>query len=113
MPRCAPLRSAASDLCGEEPAGRDTTGDCVLATVDELATNALIHGVPPVTASLAAADGGWLVDISDRDTDHPPRPAAGRDPSLSGTGLHLIAALSTSRGWCVVGGRKHVWACCH
>lgn len=113
----AHLRSAAGDPSGEDPSGKhpsgkDPAGECVLATIDELATNGLIHGVPPVTASVSAIGGGWLVDISDRDIDHPPRPAEGRDPARGGMGLHLVAALSASRGWCVVGGRKHVWAHC-
>ena len=84
----------------------------MLSAVDELATNGLIHGTPPVTARVTAAGRGWLVDISDRSTDRRPQPALGREPARGGMGLHLVEALSASRGWCVVGDCKHVWAWC-
>ncbi len=91
--------------------GDETIGERMLLAVDELAANGLRHGTVPVTARIVGDRQGWLVDVSDGDTRHGPEPAVGRDPALGGMGLHLVAALSTGRGWVVADGRKHVWAC--
>lgn len=89
----------------------DTAVDRLVLAFDELASNALRHGERPVVATVVAGSGGWLVDVSDRAPDSMPTPAIDRDPALGGLGLHLVARLSTSHGWYVDDGTKHVWAC--
>lgn len=82
-----------------------------LLAFEELASNGLRHGGPPVTVEVASTDSGWLIDVVDGRPDLVPTPAMGRDPSKGGLGLHLVARLASSYGWAVVGRGKHVWAC--
>jgi anti-sigma regulatory factor (Ser/Thr protein kinase) len=83
----------------------------LLLAVEELASNGIRHGHPPVGVRVVAAPDGWLVDVTDAAAAEPPTPAIGRDPAHGGLGLHLIAGLSAAHGWAVAFGRKHVWAC--
>ena len=83
----------------------------LLLAYEELASNGLRHGRAPVTATVAATATGWLIDVSDADATRSPAPAVDRDPAQGGMGLHLVVALSSTHGWSVQAGRKHVWAC--
>ncbi|MET9374268.1 ATP-binding protein [Streptomyces sp. NPDC002992] len=91
--------------------GMDTRADDVLLCVSELATNALLHGVPPgrgYALHLALKDPGPLLRIEVHDSgDGTP---SVREPSdESGRGLLLVEALADRWG---VGERnpgKIVW----
>ncbi|MGY1689388.1 ATP-binding protein [Geodermatophilus sp. SYSU D01105] len=83
----------------------------LILAFDELASNALRHGLSPVVATVIAGSGGWLLDVSDRDPETMPAPAVDRDPAQGGLGLYLVARLSVAHGWYVDDGCKHVWAC--
>jgi anti-sigma regulatory factor (Ser/Thr protein kinase) len=83
----------------------------LLLAYEELASNGLRHGRAPVTATVAATPTGWLIDVSDADATRSPAPPIDRDPAEGGLGLHLVVALSSTHGWSVHAGRKHVWAC--
>jgi two-component sensor histidine kinase len=85
--------------------------DVLLLTFEELASNGLRHGRPPVWVTISAIAAGWLIDVSDADPTRSPTPAIDRDPADGGLGLHLVVDLSTTHGWAVSPGRKHVWAC--
>ncbi|MET0764527.1 MAG: ATP-binding protein [Blastococcus sp.] len=82
----------------------------LLLTFEELTSNALRHGRPPVQVAVTPTDTGWLLDVSDAASDRPPAPAVGRDPAQGGLGLHLVARLAAAYGWHVEGDRKRVWA---
>ena len=84
--------------------------EAVLLAFEELASNGLRHGRPPVHVTVTAAGAGWLLEVSDAAADRPPTPAVGRDPVHGGLGLHLVARLCTAHGWIPRNGRKHVWA---
>lgn len=84
--------------------------DGLLLVFEELASNGLRHGRPPVYVHLAAVRTGWLLDVSDAAADRPPVPAHGRDAAAGGMGLPLVARLAAAHGWTVDGDRKHVWA---
>jgi anti-sigma regulatory factor (Ser/Thr protein kinase) len=99
------LRSCACDHDGEEP-----VSERILLIVDELASNGLRHGLPPVTARVVPTSDSWLIVITDLCTDHPPRLAVGRDRALGGMGLQLVADLTSARGWTFADGDKQVWA---
>ena len=81
----------------------------LLLAFEELASNGVRHGLPPVHTTVTAASGGWLIDVTDAEPQQPPVPALDRDPAYGGLGLHLIARLCASHGWATVAGRKHVW----
>jgi anti-sigma regulatory factor (Ser/Thr protein kinase) len=104
------LRSRLDDV-GFSDDPDDPAAERVILAFDELASNALRHGVRPVVATVVAGSGGWLLDVSDAAPETMPTPAVGRDPAQGGLGLHLVARLSVAHGWYVDGGCKHVWAC--
>jgi anti-sigma regulatory factor (Ser/Thr protein kinase) len=93
------------------PRDDDTAAERLVLAFDELASNALRHGLSPVVATVIAGSGGWLLDVSDHDPDTLPNPAVDRDPSQGGMGLYLVARLAVAHGWYVDDGCKHVWAC--
>lgn len=94
---------------GHRPAHEDDL-DRLLLAFEELASNGLRHGQPPVTVTVTTAADGWLIDVTDAATDRAPTPDLDRDPSLGGLGLPLIARLCTSCGWFTDANCKHVWA---
>ncbi|MGY1622788.1 ATP-binding protein [Geodermatophilus sp. SYSU D00965] len=101
------VRAALHD--GSLPTGTDD-GERLLLVVEELVSNALRHGRPPVHVTVTAAVLGWLVAVSDAAPGRPPTPALDRDPGLGGMGLSLVARMCGARGWVVEDGRKVVWA---
>ncbi|MFG2130967.1 ATP-binding protein [Streptomyces sp. NPDC048751] len=87
--------------------------DDVLVCVSELATNALVHGVPPgrgFLLRLLPYDGGVRVEVHDSGDGVPAVPhGEGGEPAEGGRGLLLVAALADKWG---VGPRapgKIVW----
>ncbi|RFU19170.1 ATP-binding protein [Geodermatophilus marinus] len=89
----------------------DNAAERLVLAFDELASNALRHGLSPVVATVVAGSGGWLLDVSDRDPESMPAPAVDRDPAQGGLGLYLVARLAVAHGWYVDADCKHVWAC--
>lgn len=89
---------------------REQWSERMVLIADELTSNALRHGGPPVATALSRLEDQWLVCVSDSSTDAPPEPAQGRDPGLGGFGLYLVADLSAAHGWSRHRGAKSVWA---
>nr|WP_166755915.1 ATP-binding protein [Modestobacter marinus] len=81
----------------------------LLLIFEELASNGVRHGLPPVFTTVTGALTGWLIDVTDADPRDEPVPAVDRDPAHGGLGLHLIARLCAAHGWAPEDGRKHVW----
>jgi anti-sigma regulatory factor (Ser/Thr protein kinase) len=90
--------------------GLDDLLDRLVLALDEMASNALRHGGGQVRAAVRATGDGYLLEVADQAVLTPPTPAIGRDPSLGGLGLYLIAELSADHGWYAEAGAKHVWA---
>jgi signal transduction histidine kinase len=103
------LREELADGAGP----RAGTCDDLLLAFEELASNGLRHGSPPVRVAVVATDSDWLIEVTDAATDRPPVPAVGRDAAEGGLGLYLVARLASAHGWWVGRGRKHVWARLH
>jgi hypothetical protein len=82
----------------------------LLLVYEELTSNALRHGRPPVEVTVATNDTCWLLEVSDAAADRPPSPAIGRDPAGGGLGLYMVADLCDAHGWATDGHRKVVWA---
>jgi two-component sensor histidine kinase len=95
---------------GRPAAASDDDVEWLLLTFEELASNALRHGRPPVQVTLRTGVDGWLLEVTDAAPDHPPAPAIGRDPARGGLGLYLVARLATAHGWTARGTHKQVWA---
>ncbi|SDH17863.1 ATP-binding protein [Klenkia brasiliensis] len=87
----------------------DRIEQCVLA-LEELMSNGLRHGRPPVEVEVCAAPGGVLILVHDRDTENPPRPTSTRDPSEGGMGLGMVAHVALACGWTTEGDCKTVWS---
>jgi anti-sigma regulatory factor (Ser/Thr protein kinase) len=99
-------------LVGNDEADSSTADllDRLVLALDEMASNALRHGGGNVRAWLRATSAAYLIEVADQAAQTPPTPAVGRDPSLGGLGLYLIAELASGHGWYVRDGAKHVWA---
>lgn len=91
----------------------DARSERFLMAVEELASNGLRHGGPPVRARVVVAIEGLLIEVSDSEPEHAPELAIGRDPALGGLGLFLVSRLTTTHGWLVAAERKYVWAYCN
>ena len=105
-------RGRLADLLADGSASPADDADVerLLLACEELASNGLRHGGPPVEVAVTTTPHGWLIVVTDGDADRAPTPAVDRDPARGGLGLHLVARLSARFGWNVVAGRKHVWA---
>src|SRR5215210_4742435 len=100
------LRSAV--VAGGRPPDDDDLHRLLLV-FEELGTNGLRHGRPPVRVTVDATGTGWLLEVSDSGVADPPVPAVGRDAAEGGLGLYMVARLCADHGWDVRGDRKHVW----
>ena len=79
------------------PAVADVVDEALLV-VDELASNALRHGLPPADLHLADLGSCWLVAVTDAAPDHHPTPARDRPAGQGGYGLYVVADLALAHG---------------
>jgi anti-sigma regulatory factor (Ser/Thr protein kinase) len=105
----AQLRRGLSAASSADPQAAELDQAVVLA-FDEMASNALRHGGGGVTARVKRTAEAWLIEVCDQASAQPPQPAVGRDPSLGGLGLYLIAEMADAHGWHSDNGTKSVWA---
>jgi hypothetical protein len=105
--------SAALHDGARPPATTEDGVERLLLCHEELASNAVRHGRPPVRVEVLAGPGWWLLEVSDAAPKHPPVPTADRDPAAGGIGRQLVPRVCAAHGWYVAGGRKHVWAVVH
>jgi signal transduction histidine kinase len=81
----------------------------LLLAFEELASNALRHGRPPVRVAVTTTGDWWLLEVSDTAVDRPPTPAVGRDAAHGGLGLYLVARICAAHGWDIDGQHKIAW----
>lgn len=98
-----------ADRLGADADADEAAVERLLLAFEELTSNGVRHGLPPVLTTVTAARTGWLIDVTDADPQDEPVPTVDRDPAYGGLGLHLIARLCAAHGWAPAGGRKHVW----
>ncbi|MEV7971818.1 ATP-binding protein [Cellulomonas sp. NPDC089187] len=90
--------------------GLDAVPERMILVASELATNALVHGLPPTRVQLLSDGNEYLLDVADHDVDSTPALAGTRAPGAGGFGLQIARRLSQDVGWYVDGTAKHVWA---
>jgi anti-sigma regulatory factor (Ser/Thr protein kinase) len=106
----AQMRAAVIGAAGPAGVVEDDL-DRLLLIFEELGSNGLRHGLPPVQITVATTDTGWVLEVSDAAVGWPPTPANGRDAADGGMGLHLVARLCAAHGWDVRADCKVVWGC--
>jgi serine/threonine-protein kinase RsbW len=90
-------------------AGPDVV-DRMTVVANELATNALRHGLPPTVVRLLREGDRLIIEVSDRDREGEPRVAENRPPGGGGLGLQLTRTFAIDVGWYTTELTKHVWA---
>ncbi len=75
----------------------------------ELLSNALLHGLPPISVRVAVAGGLVRVEVEDRSSVAPLRARSGPD-AMTGRGIGLVTALAVSWGVHRLPDGKVVWA---
>lgn len=99
-----------------DPSGPGTAlseaAERLLLAADEMTSNAIRHGNPPVAVGLAAVErpDHYLLTVTDQAPSTAPAPDPGRDPVDGGLGLFIIATYAVEHGWWPEGGTKTVWA---
>ncbi|TDC49661.1 ATP-binding protein [Micromonospora sp. KC207] len=88
----------------------DDIPERVVLVATELATNALLHGLPPTTVRLLRDDDLFILDVADHDLTTVPEMAETRPLGAGGRGLQLARAFSLDVGWYATEGAKHIWA---
>ena len=102
----ARLRQAGAQYSG----GLTGVADQMVLVASELATNALVHGLPPTAVDLLATDGEFLIDVIDHSPDDAPELSEGRPAGEGGLGLQIATRMALDVGWFTDGPGKHVWA---
>ena len=90
-------------------AGPEVT-DRMTVVANELATNALRHGLPPTVVRLLREGDRLIIDVSDHDREAEPRLAENRPLGGGGLGLRLTRTFAVDVGWYATERTKHVWA---
>ena len=107
----AVARNAVSEFLRRE--GRSGITADVVLVVSELATNAVLHGRPPMELHVTCTRGRLRVEVEDAaPLDDAPRPSAAIPDTFAtqGRGLDIVAAFSHETGVTHRAGGKSVWA---
>ncbi|MFI5934242.1 ATP-binding protein [Actinoplanes sp. NPDC051494] len=103
-------------VTGQVMAAQFTLGgvaDRMVLVATELATNALVTGVPPVTVRLCRCGPDFVLDVADRHHRAPPGFDDTGEPGSGRLWLRLAQRFSAEVGWYVRGSGRHVWARFH
>ena len=115
--RAADITAGRLQLCaalhdGMRPSGAtEAAVERLVLVFEELVSNAVRHGRPPVEVVVTGTGDCWVLEVFDSAEGLLPTPDPQRDPALGGLGLALVARISAAHGWEPLGdGRKAVWA---
>ncbi|MBY8871703.1 ATP-binding protein [Micromonospora sp. PLK6-60] len=106
----ASLHKALTGRVLKEGEELDHIPEQVVLVATELATNALVHGLPPTTVRLLEAADCFVLDVADHDLSTTPEMADTRPLGSGGRGLQLARAFSLDVGWYATDTSKHIWA---
>lgn len=88
-------RRAVRQACG----GAASDVHALLLCTSELVTNAVLHGVPPITLEIEVTDPSIRIAVHDRGTATIERRQALTGDTLSGRGLGIVETLAASWGY--------------
>src|SRR3954470_6861736 len=110
-PTLAPVRAARVDLHRhlEREGVPQAVVDGVLLVASELATNAVLHGAPPIELAACVTRDVVRVEVADGSSDLP-HPRHYGSTAATGRGLGIVAAVSHSWGAFERSDGKTVWA---
>ena len=83
--------------------------ESMILVASELATNALVHGLPPTVVGLSTDGRDYLLEVADHDLSSEPRVASERPAGAGGFGLQIARRLAQEVGWYATGTTKHIW----
>ncbi|WP_299960611.1 ATP-binding protein [uncultured Modestobacter sp.] len=95
--------------CGPDEA-QDAVESAILV-IDELASNAVRHGLAPASLHVCDEPGRWVVMVTDSAPHRRPTPARDRPAEAGGMGLYVVADLTAEHGVHYAPAHKIVWVC--
>ncbi|GAA4415344.1 hypothetical protein GCM10023169_01570 [Georgenia halophila] len=96
---------------GAPPSGGLTgVADQMVLVASELATNAILHGLPPTIVQLMTTGEEFVLDVIDHAPSAAPEVATDRAPGEGGLGLQIAKRMAMNVAWFSEGRAKHVWA---
>lgn len=115
--RAADITAGRLQLCAalhdgmRPPSATEAAVEQLVLVFEELVSNGVRHGRPPIEVVVTATGDCWVLEVFDAAGGTMPTPDPERDPALGGLGLALVALVSAAHGWePLADGRKVVWA---
>ncbi|PFG41002.1 anti-sigma regulatory factor (Ser/Thr protein kinase) [Georgenia soli] len=90
--------------------GLSGVADRMVLVASELATNAIVHALPPTKVRLLVGDEEFVLDVIDHAPELPPAISEDRALGEGGAGLKIAQRVALDVAWYSEGGAKHVWA---
>ncbi|MFH5821457.1 ATP-binding protein [Georgenia sp. AZ-5] len=90
--------------------GLTGVADKMVLVATELATNAIVHALPPTVVQLLKTEDEFVLDVVDHTPDEVPELSLGRPAGEGGLGLQIALRMALDVGWFTEGSAKHVWA---
>ncbi|RPF26973.1 ATP-binding protein [Georgenia muralis] len=106
----ADLTQALRDHGASYAGGLTGTADQMVLVASELATNAIVHALPPTRVRLLVGAEEFVLDVIDHAPDMPPQIAQNREIGEGGAGLKIAQRIALEVAWYPDGTAKHVWA---
>ena len=106
----ADLTHALRDHGASYAGGLTGTADQMVLVASELATNAIVHALPPTRVRLLVGADEFVLDVIDHAPDMPPQIAQDRGIGEGGAGLKIAQRIALEVAWYPDGTAKHVWA---
>lgn len=106
----ADLTQALRDHGASYAGGLTGTADQMVLVASELATNAIVHALPPTRVRLLVGADEFVLDVIDHAPDMPPQIAQDRGIGEGGAGLKIAQRIALEVAWYPDGTAKHVWA---